>query len=167
MSPWKYIEGAPEGWVNQIRTLWEKGKLGAYIESKYPEKHQVNNDKLLFQYVSQIKNEFLKKSPQISKVSFNGKLDYAYRALGVNSAQTRVQGAKLKTKYEIKVSTVFKNAPAMFLRMIVVHELVHLKERNHDKSFYKLCEHIEPEYHQLEWDARLYLLNQALLKAGE
>lgn len=165
MSPWKYIEGAPEAWVSQIRNLWEKGMLGAHLEAKYPEKHQIHNDKLLFQYVSQIKNSYLRKSSQVSKVSFNGKLDYAYRALGVNSAQTRVQGAKLKTKYEIKISTVFKNAPAKFLRMIVVHELAHLKERNHDKSFYNLCEYIEPDYHQLEWDTRLYLLNQALTKS--
>jgi UTP pyrophosphatase len=163
MSAWKYIDGAPVGWSNQIKGLWEKGKLGRYLQLKYPENHEVNNDKLLFIYVNQIKNEYLKKSPQISKISFNGKLDYAYRALGVNSAQTRLQGCKLKTKFEIKISTVFKNAPERFLRMIVVHELVHLKERNHSKAFYNLCEHIEPEYHQLEWDTRLYLLNKALL----
>lgn len=163
MSAWKYIDGAPAAWQNQIKELWEKGKLGVYLKLKYPENHDVNNDKLLFSYISRIKNKYLKKSPQISKISFNGKLDYAYRALGVNSALTRVQGGKLKTKFEIKISTVFKNAPERFLRMIVVHELVHLIERNHNKAFYNLCEHIEPEYHQLEWDTRLYLLNKALL----
>jgi len=26
--------------------------------------------------------------------------------------------------------------------MIVVHELAHLKEREHNKSFYKLCENM-------------------------
>jgi predicted metal-dependent hydrolase len=35
------------------------------------------------------------------------------------------------------------------LRMIVVHELAHLKEKDHDKAFYQLCCHMEPDYHQL------------------
>ncbi|NTV12271.1 MAG: M48 family metallopeptidase, partial [Zoogloea sp.] len=41
-----------------------------------------------------------------------------------------------------------------FLRMIVVHELAHIKEREHDKAFYQLCRHMEPDYHQLEFDLR-------------
>jgi predicted metal-dependent hydrolase len=41
--------------------------------------------------------------------------------------------------------------------MIVVHELAHLKEREHDKAFYALCQHMEPDYHQLEFDTRLWL----------
>jgi hypothetical protein len=41
--------------------------------------------------------------------------------------------------------------------MIVVHELAHMKEREHDKAFYQLCMHMEPDYHQHEFDLRLYL----------
>ena len=41
--------------------------------------------------------------------------------------------------------------------MIVVHELAHLKEREHDRAFYALCLHMEPDYHQLEFDLRLWL----------
>jgi predicted metal-dependent hydrolase len=41
--------------------------------------------------------------------------------------------------------------------MIVVHELAHLKEKEHNKSFYHLCEHMEPNYNQLEFDLRVYL----------
>jgi predicted metal-dependent hydrolase len=41
--------------------------------------------------------------------------------------------------------------------MIVVHELAHLKEPEHGKPFYALCRHMEPEYHQLEFDVRLWL----------
>jgi len=46
---------------------------------------------------------------------------------------------------------------APFLKMIVVHELAHLKEREHDKAFYALCAHMEPAYHALEFDLRLWL----------
>ena len=41
--------------------------------------------------------------------------------------------------------------------MIVVHELAHIKEREHGKAFYQLCSHMEPDYAQLEFDVRVYL----------
>jgi len=41
--------------------------------------------------------------------------------------------------------------------MIVVHELSHLKEREHNKAFYALCDHMLPGYHQVEFDTRLWL----------
>ena len=44
------------------------------------------------------------------------------------------------------------------LRYVLLHELAHLKQREHDKAFYALCTHIEPDYHQLEFDLRLYLI---------
>ena len=43
------------------------------------------------------------------------------------------------------------------LDMIVVHELAHLKEREHNKPFYALCEHMLGGYHQVEFDTRLWL----------
>lgn len=58
---------------------------------------------------------------------------------------------------EIRIAAVFRDAPADFLRMIAVHELAHLEEAEHDKAFYRLCTHMEPDYHQLEFDLRLYL----------
>jgi len=51
----------------------------------------------------------------------------------------------------------FKQAPEEFLKMISVHELAHLKERQHDKAFYQLCSYMEPRYHQLEFEVRVYL----------
>ena len=55
---------------------------------------------------------------------------------------------------------MFRDAPAEFLKMIVVHELAHLREAEHNKAFYALCTHMEPDYHQLEFDLRLYLTHQ-------
>jgi predicted metal-dependent hydrolase len=46
--------------------------------------------------------------------------------------------------------------------MIVVHELAHLRERDHTKAFDRLCESMEPEYHQLELDLRLWLTAREL-----
>ena len=56
---------------------------------------------------------------------------------------------------------MFRDAPAPFLEMIVAHELAHLKEADHNKAFYQLCQHMEPDYLQLEFDTRLYLTELA------
>ena len=68
-----------------------------------------------------------------------------------------MQGNKLKAKREIRVAALFKHTPLEFLRMIVVHELAHLKISAHDKAFYQLCSYMEPRYHQLEFELRVYL----------
>ena len=48
--------------------------------------------------------------------------------------------------------------------MIVVHELAHLRELEHNRAFYQLCQHMEPDYAQLEFDLRLYLITLELAK---
>ena len=68
--------------------------------------------------------------------------------------------AKLKAKNEIRIASIFREAPEAFLRMIVVHELAHLRVRDHDKEFYQLCRHMEPAYAQLEFDLRVWLVWQ-------
>ncbi|KAG0746703.1 hypothetical protein G6F24_015669 [Rhizopus arrhizus] len=67
------------------------------------------------------------------------------------------EGGKLRAKLEIRVATLFKTGPAEFLKMITVHELAHLKEKDHNKAFYNMCLRMEPHYHQYEFDLRLYL----------
>ena len=44
----------------------------------------------------------------------------------------------------------------------MVHELAHLKEPGHGKAFHSLCIHMEPAYHQLEFDVRLWLTAREL-----
>jgi predicted metal-dependent hydrolase len=77
-----------------------------------------------------------------------------------------VQGGKLKAKKEIRVASVFKAAAPEFLNMIVVHELAHLKEYDHNKAFYQLCTYMLPDYHQLELDLRVYLTWRELPGSG-
>ena len=64
---------------------------------------------------------------------------------------------QLKAKHEIRISALFKQLPFPLLKMVVVHELAHLREKDHNKAFYQLCQHMEPQYHQLEFDLRLFL----------
>ena len=76
---------------------------------------------------------------------------------GPNTRISRAQGSNLVTKCEIRVAAVFREMPSEFLRMIVVHELAHLKELEHNKAFYQLCRYMEPDYVQLEFELRAYL----------
>mgnify|MGYP000645423312 CR=1 FL=1 len=39
----------------------------------------------------------------------------------------------------------------------LVHELAHQKHADHDEAFYRLCCHMESDYHQLEFDLRIWL----------
>lgn len=103
------------------------------------------------------KNRYLKKSSPLSKVVFDNKIHVVNNALGLHSYVSKVHGGKIVSKNEIRIGAVFKQAPEAFLQMIVVHELAHLKEREHNKAFYKLCQHMLPEYFQLEFDLRVYL----------
>jgi predicted metal-dependent hydrolase len=152
----KYLNSYPQNLQEQIRELIEKDKLSNYILNKYPNKHEYQNDKALYGYVSELKNQYLKKFT-LSKVIYDGKINVINNALGTHTFVSRVQGGKLKAKNEIRVGTIFKNMPEEFLRMIVVHELAHFKEKEHNKAFYKFCTYVEPSYHQFEFDLRVYL----------
>ena len=143
-----------------MRDLIASDKLGELLRKKYSSAHNIRNDKALFDYVMALKNEFLRSADPLSKVAFDSKLKVIQHALGTHTTISRVQGQKLKSKREIRVATLFKEVPIELLRMIVVHELAHIKEREHDKAFYKLCTYMEPNYHQYELDLRLYLTYQ-------
>jgi UTP pyrophosphatase len=163
--PLKYLAHYSENVQSQVRELIAEDKLGKLLLKKYSAAHSVRNDKALFDYVMALKNEFLRGADPLSKVAFDSKLQVIKHALGTHTTVSRVQGNKLKAKREIRVATLFKDVPIELLRMIVVHELAHIKEREHDKAFYKLCTHMEPNYHHYELDLRLYLTYLDLPKA--
>jgi predicted metal-dependent hydrolase len=160
-APLKYLQHYPEKLQQQVRLLVAQGQLSTYVTQRYPTQHTIQTDKLLYQYTNDIKQAFLKNAPLLDKVHYDSRLTIEHQALGLNTAISRIQGGKLKAKKEIKISSFFKTCPPEFLKMIVVHELAHLKERNHDKAFYQLCQHMEPNYHQFEFDCRVYLYYQS------
>lgn len=157
MRPLKYLAGYPDPLQAQVRALIDAGRLGPMLAEKYAERHAVRNDGQLYDYVQALKDRHLRKSVPLGKVVYDGRLQVVQHALGTHTAISRVHGGRLKASREIRIASVFRDAPADFLRMIVVHELAHLKEAEHNKAFYQLCTHMEPDYHQLEFDLRLYL----------
>lgn len=154
----KYLKNYPPTLIAQVEALVENKQLKSYLLNRYPKPHNVANDNDLRDYVMGIKNQHMKKSQPLSKIIYDTKLHVVHNALGLHSYATRIQGGKLKTKNELRVSAVFKNTPEEFLNMIVVHELAHLKEKEHNKAFYRLCMNMLANYHELELDMRLYLI---------
>lgn len=160
----KYLSGYPTAIKDSVNRLIEDGLLGTYLNEKYPEHHQIVSDASLRKYATDIKNHYMRQSAPLSKVLFDDKIHVVRNALGAHSYVSRVQGSKLKSKNELRVSSLFKQAPPEFLNMIVVHELAHLKEKEHNKAFYRLCEHMLPQYHQLELDTRLFLIKRESMR---
>jgi len=153
----KFLAGYSASVTDQVHSLIENDQLNKVLLKKYPVTHDIRTDKALYTYALGIKNQFLRQSSPLSKVVYDDKIDVLHQALGLHSYVSRIQGNNLKSKHEIRIGSVFKIASPAFLKIIVVHELAHLREKQHNKAFYQLCEYMEPDYHQLEFDLRLYL----------
>lgn len=158
----RFLGGYPEPLLEQVRALIAQQRLGELLARRYPERHDVRSERALWDYVQELKARHMRSAGPLAAVAWDPQLQRAQQALGVHRAVSRVQGSKLKARREIRIAAVFKEAPAAFLHMIVVHELAHLREREHDKAFYQLCCHMAPDYHQLEFDTRLWLTQRAL-----
>lgn len=153
----KYLLGYSSDTQAQVAQLVSSNRLGKWLQKKYPTGHGIRTDKALYDYVQDLKQTYLRGADPLSKVAFDSKLQVVKHALGTHTTVSRVQGSRLKAKREIRIAALFKDVPDEFLRMITVHELAHLKERDHDKAFYKLCAYMEPQYHQIEFELRMYL----------
>lgn len=125
MQKLKYIQGYPPHLVDQVQQLIDKDQLKTLLLNRYPAPHTIKTEKALYDYVIELKNQYLKKSAPISKVGYDNKINVINHALGLHTFISRVHGNKLKAKHEIRIATIFKEAPLPFLRMIVVHELAH------------------------------------------
>ena len=153
----RFLAGYPEPLLDQVRQQLADGRLGAALARNYPERHAVRTDAALYDHAMALKSRYLRNASALAKVVFDNRLQIDQRALGTLTNVSRVQGGRLTAKREVRVAALFKDAPAAMLEMIVVHELAHLKEREHNKPFYALCQHMLAGYLQIEFDTRLYL----------
>jgi predicted metal-dependent hydrolase len=147
--PFDPLYGVSADYRAKVLALATSGELMERLRARYPEQHGINNNALLYAYVQDLKKTFLKSSDPLGKVRYSDKISALHRALG------------LQRKNELRVCSRFKELPPEFLRMVVVHELAHLRHRDHDKAFYRLCTHMEPEYHRYELDLRLWLFAES------
>ena len=165
MTALKYLGGYPPALLDKVRQLIARDELGTYLEQRHPGRHEVQSDKALYAYTNALRQERLRNAPGIDRVWYDSKLDVISKALGMHTAISHVHGSRMKARKEIRIASLFRDTPPEFLKMIVVHELAHLKETEHNKAFYQLCEYMQPDYHQQELDLRLFLTWRDALEA--
>ena len=154
----KYIGRYSPTIIHQVQSLIDNDKLTDFLLQRHPTAHTIYNDSDLREFVLKLKSQHMKKSSPLSKVIYDSRIHAVHNALGLHTYVSRQQGHKLKAKNELRVSAMFKKSSQALLTMIVVHELAHLKEKEHNKAFYRLCLHMLPDYHQLELEMRLMLI---------
>lgn len=152
-----YLAGYPPDLTAEITQLIAQERLAGRLLAKYPEAHAIRTDRALYDYAEAIRQRHLRNAAPPSRVCYDSKLHDLHNALGLHSRVSRVHGGRLQSRRELRIASVFREMPEPFLRMIVVHELAHFRESCHNKAFYQLCRHMEPDYHQLEFDLRVYL----------
>ena len=155
-----YLAGFPDEFRERAVMLRDTGALQQRLAKRYPNLHQIQSNSALYSYVQELKRTYLRSSPPLGKIRYCEKISTLNNALGLHTYAVRVQGKRLKAKNELRVASVFKELPEDFLRMIVVHALAHLRHKQHDKAFYRLCAHMEPDYAQLEVDLRFFLFSR-------
>ncbi len=158
----RFIGPYPAPVKAQVAHLIEQDRLAEHLQQKYPVRHSIQTDAALYEYTLELKQQHLRSSATLHKVQWQNKMDVIQNVLGLHTAVSRVQGGRLKAKAEIRIASLFKTTAPEFLEMVVVHELAHLREREHNKAFYQLCRHMLPDYHQIEFDLRLLILQRAL-----
>lgn len=132
MNQLKYLAAYPAAIQSQVQQLLDNNQLASVILKKYPAAHDIKTDKALYDYVLDIKNDYLRKTEPLSKITFDSKIHVINHALGLHTTISRVQGSKLKSKHEIRIASMFKEVPIEFLKMIVVHELVRTSTHKND-----------------------------------
>ena len=160
-DPLRYLSGYPAETVGRVRQLYDAGKLAEHVAARYSGTHDRKSNKQLFELVKDLKRHHMRTAPPIAKASYDDRLMAVEHALGLHTFSSKAHGGKLRARSEIRIAGVFREAPEPFLRMIVVHELAHLREKDHSKAFYRMCETMEPDYHQLEFDTRLWLTSRS------
>lgn len=157
MHSLKYLQGYSAETLAKVEKLIAEQTLGNLLLKRYPNIHEIRTDGALYKYTQKIKTDFMGKTQPLNRVTYDSKIKVIQHALGQHHYISRAHGGKLKTVNEIRIASLFRAVPEPFLKMIVVHELAHFKEKEHNKAFYQLCCHMEPQYHQYEFDLRLYL----------
>jgi UTP pyrophosphatase len=127
----KYLTHYPAALQTLIQTLISENRLGDVLRQRYPEVNTVRTDNVLQAYALDFKWQFMKGAVMPSKVVFDNHLQVVKHAVGTHAQVSRVHGSKLTAKREIRIASVFIDAPAAFLKMIVAHELGHVNEREH------------------------------------
>lgn len=78
MHELKYLAGYPEQVTDQVERLVAEQQLGRVLLKKYPLAHEIKTDRALYDFSVELKNQYLRKSPPLSKVAFDNKINLTH-----------------------------------------------------------------------------------------
>ncbi len=127
-----------------------------WIEKKLERRHQsvIDPDKI-WEYKRQAKQYITTRVAEIAKIH-----NITYNDLRITSAKTR--WGSCSSKRNINFSFRLILTPKEVIDYVIIHELSHLKEMNHSKSFWNEVKKIMPDYKKYEkwlkknWDLYTY-----------
>jgi len=151
----EYLQGYPPGLLAQVRDLIDAGRLAQTVAQRPRDAHAVRTERALYDYVIELKARQMNSAPPLAQVAYDPTLHIVRNALRTHSTASGVQGVRLQATRAIRIAALFKEAPADFLRVIVIHESAHLKEREDDKAFVALCLHMEPVHGTCTWNLHM------------
>ena len=128
-------------------------------------------EKFVFKHQKWIEKHVLKKREHVEKFSLNDdeiivlktkalpylteRTDYFAKIMGVKPTGIKITSAEKRfgscnAKNSICYSWRLMQYPAEAIDYVVVHELAHIKHKNHGKEFYRLIENFLPDYKNRE-----------------
>ena len=148
----RYFQGYPPHIIEQVLQLFNGDRAAKYLKGKYPDAHSITSDKALYSYATELKKRYLKNALPFGRAAFKKQGDMVTNALGTHTF--RMQG---KTrKHDLAINSDLLRAPEPFSKHSSYMNSLILRKKTTTKPSYQLCCHMEPQYHQLELDLRIF-----------
>jgi predicted metal-dependent hydrolase len=83
MQALKYLSAYSDQTREQVSKLIAQDKLADVLRQRYSSAHTIRTDKALYDYVQELKSEFLRNADPINKVAYDNKIHVIQHALGL------------------------------------------------------------------------------------
>ena len=154
-----------EKWKNN---LIEKGKKLLEKQKKYEHLNVIDWDNVLLFWESVEKSEISwKLEKEIKNIlldyitplvdEYSEKLGYKYKSIRVWKAKTKRWSCSFDQKLMFNINLV--HLPTKYIRYVVVHEVCHLKHKNHSDKFWAEVEKFLPNYKETKKELKKIIIN--------
>ena len=86
---------------------------------------------------------------------YASKIWFSYQKLIIKTFKTK--WGSCSSNQNISLNFKLVHLPIRFLEYVVIHEVCHLKEKNHGKNFWKLVEELCPNYKEIRKELNQYI----------
>ena len=119
-----------------------------------PQSHKDNKELFIKKLYEFYKNEAKIIIPKIVD-EYSIKMDLAYKSISYRKTKRRWGSCSFDDK--LNFSTNLIKCPTKAIRSVVIHELAHIKHKNHSKKFYDLLKIYDSQYKQIKKELANYV----------